>query len=82
MEKTSQSHTEVVSDIISGSTDDAIQSSPVGTVQMLSQNKTVLVPTPSPDPKGKPCHEIQCVFRRLKPFMDYQNDFSNFERSA
>jgi hypothetical protein len=26
----------------------------VGTVQLLVKNETILIPTPSPDPKGRP----------------------------
>lgn len=32
--------------------EDVIRNKVVGTVQMYSHNETVLIPTPSPDPKG------------------------------
>jgi hypothetical protein len=56
MDKTKQAHVEIIS-TDTPSPIDQIAESPeattAGTVKILFQNQTVLVPTPSPDPNGK-----------------------------
>jgi hypothetical protein len=61
MQKSDQVHVEVAQMTAKSSMDDiepAAAPSVVGTVQILSDKKeTILIPTPSPDPKGSssPC---------------------------
>lgn len=64
---------EVVADSRSGVADNATQPKLVGTVQMLSQNETVLVPTPSPDPKGKSYTELRGERETLVSRSEYQD---------
>jgi hypothetical protein len=59
MQKNEELDVEVIPSLSSSNIGEPLQETVVGTVQLVYHNETVLIPTPSPDPKGK---SVFCVF--------------------